>query len=412
MGAMTRYGAVLLACAALLPACQKTTEPTVAPTAQVRPPAKPGLSEQERTMAVKRLYQLGEDYFEVGDYPGAVALWRQVFLLLPADEAGDRLRHQLVARMAYGLMLAFEQTGQPAHLDQAEQFLERWVAKHEALFPTGPAREAERAQMYELIGQIAILRDRGAGEPDRLGPTQSEATIVGEFETLERAQADDHAGEEVGPDGIKREIVVPKNNRLASISDPRVRRWLSHPSPLGPSLMEGGDEPYSPTRPLVRAGVSKLATKGASARDERLARRQLRQVVRVARPRLEQCYAEALTRAPVLVSKLEVEVTIDEEGRVTQSKIEDGRLIDAVGDACVMWALMGAEPLPDTALASRVTLAMPVTFFIQNEARITPSMMPGPSGPSPANPGDTMLEYGADRQTKGDRGADVGEPQK
>ncbi len=159
-----------------------------------------------------------------------------------------------------------------------------------------------------------------------------------------------------------------------------------------------------------------MRSKGAASKDERLARAQVRQLVRVARPKLEQCYAEALARAPVLVSKVELGVTVGTDGAIADATFASGKVVDAVGNACVLWAVMEAKPpLPDERLATNVTLDLPVTFFIQNADGPRPDFAP-PSGGfldgGSANPGEALRQYGAGRATQSDAGANVGERQR
>ena len=394
--------------------CERKSTETPEPTAQAKASASQ-MSEQDRTLATSRLYLLGEQYFDRGDYVDAVAMWRQVFLLIPSGPEGDHLRHQLVARMGYGLLHAHAKSGDPQTLNWGVQMLERYVAKHEALFPDGV--EA-RGEIYELIGEMELALERGAAGDGGIegGGIVAPDEIEQEFVELGRTQqAADHAGEVVDESGLRREVVVKKQSRFATMEDPRVRSYLRSGSPLGDSLLAGGDSPYNPTRPLVRAGASRVRS-DAGAKDQRLARRQMRELVRHVRPRLEQCYAEALTRAPVLVSKIDLAVTFDEAGNVADTSVADGRVVDAAGNACVVWAVMEARPrLPEEALAAAVTVELPVTFFLQFSSGPRPDSYALPQGfldGGSANPGGAIQQYNGARMTRGDQSAGVGELQR
>lgn len=404
----------LVGALALASGCDRKSTNNPEPAAQSQAPVST-MSEQDRTLATSRLYMLGEQYFDRGDYVNAVAMWRQVFLLIPSGPEGDHLRHQLVARMGYGLLHAHAQSGNAETLNWGVQMLERYVAKHEALFPEDV--EA-RGEIYELIGEMGLALERGAEGGIASGELVEPEEIEREFVELGRTQAPapaDHAGEQVDEEGLRREVLVKKTSRLATMDDPRVRSYLRSGSPLGNSLLAGGDSPYNPTRPLVRAGTSRVRSY-AAARDQRLARRQIRELVRQVRPRLEQCYAEALTRAPVLVSKIDLAVTFDEAGNVADSSVADGRVVDAAGNACVVWAVMEARPaLPEEALASAVTVELPVTFFLQFSSGPRPDTF-APTGGwldgGSANPGEAIQQYNGARMTRGDRAASVGEKQR
>jgi hypothetical protein len=71
-----------------------------------------------------RIYTLGEERFAVGRYDDAVALWRHAILELPPTEANDELRHQLVLRLAYGQLMAWARSRDPAYVEDAKLMLE------------------------------------------------------------------------------------------------------------------------------------------------------------------------------------------------------------------------------------------------------------------------------------------------
>jgi hypothetical protein len=377
------------------------------------------VSKPSKSRALHRLFQLGAAHEQRGDHLGAVALWRQTFLMLPTGSEGDRLRQEILLRMTDALLAAHEADGRREHLVWGDQMLERYVAKHEALFGDEAQAVAKREELYARLGEFKVRLDVEsgdaalAGEDRRIGAPSDgpeTETIDEGFDALEsheheRSMAvDTHRGELVGAEGIHRNMTVRSRGRLATLDDPAVQRYLRHPSPMGQSLFVG-DGLYHPARVLVRKGPSRVATDALDQGDRGSARKQVFALVRQARSDLEVCYAEALTRAPDVVSRVEFDLTVDEHGKLLAMDITEGRVVDAVGNACATWAMMRAEVEPlqmEEQLAQRVEVRVPMTFFLEGAKGPSRSWLGGG-----ATPGDAIGEYDADRIKLHDAGAEV-----
>jgi hypothetical protein len=389
--------------------------------------------------ALHRLYQLGESLALRGDHVGAVALWRQTFLLLPSGPEADALRSKLVVRMSRGVLMAYQGTQNPAYLDWGRQVLERYLAKLDELH--GDHGIHGRSELFELLGELEAkleavettesARSRDAGQSELAdaakaggGPVDDarSTSIDGEAAPDDRDMATDidsafdnlhehentHRGEPVDPRGMSRSVVVRDRGRLARLDDPRVQRHLRHPSPLGQTLFESDYGRYHATRVLVRRGVSRALDPDSSHEERRAARRRAADAVRAARDKLATCYEEALSRKPQLVTRIAFELTFATDGSLDGVSIAEGHLVDAVGDACAMWAFMGVqlEPVAE-AMSSEVQVEVPLTVFLQPERgpyvapRIHYSQQPG------MGPGDTLFEYDLGRLYEMGRGIDV-----
>lgn len=345
-------------------------------------------------MAVRRLYQLGEANFARGDHEGAVALWRQTFLLLPRTAEGDRLRHALVQRLGFGLLSAYATDLDPGHLEWGQRVMERYLAKHEELFGDDTAARKAREPIYELLGDIELRLDEelnpGVGLSDVVVAVHDE--VENAFDEIQRDD-DWHTGEVLDDDGMTREVVV-KDSPFATGEEERVKAYLHDDRYMGPSMFDDDGEPLNLTRPLVRRGII-MAGRGAAAKDRRASHKYVAQLVKENRPALEQCYEELLTRAPVLAAKVKLTVSLDENGELAGLRVAEGHLGDAHGDACVYWAIARADgQAKPPQLTSAVDLELPITFFVQPERHISDTRWKGaPSAAGGSSMGDATFEF-------------------
>src|SRR5262249_12578407 len=117
-------------------------------------PAKKPAAKRSDVDEARRLYSIGEAELERGRAPEAVSLWRRAIVLLPATTDYDALRHKLVLRLGYGMLLASEQTGEPRFAIDGARLLDRYLVQHEQLFGFGPDAERERGEVYELLYEL------------------------------------------------------------------------------------------------------------------------------------------------------------------------------------------------------------------------------------------------------------------
>ena len=88
-------------------------------------------------------------------------------------------------------------------------------------------------------------------------------------------------------------------------------------------------------------------------------------LIETARPELRRCYEVAMTRDPIMVARVEVQLTVQADGRVSQPRLTDGSLVDAEGDACLAQALRDTA-LPSHELGQPLALVVPIQFFLQD----------------------------------------------
>src|SRR5690606_12138131 len=190
-------------------------------------------------------------------------------------------------------------------------------------------------------------------------------------------------GEVLDADGIERQVDVKRE--LARLDDPEVQAFLRHPSPLGASLFTGGDEPFNPTRPLVR-----YSRPAIEARLSPELRRYLWRRLDAVRGKLEHCYSSSLMRAPEIHVKKRVRLRADESGRLIVEDQGEIPLGDAQGDACVARAFAQASVARPELEAVEIDLK--ISFFIQPARYIQRSYLEGGGGI-----GDALHEYASDR---------------
>lgn len=358
----------------------------------------------------QRIYAVAEERYEAGAYADAVELMRHALLQLPATPEHDVLRHQLVLRMAHTQLRDHAATGEAAPLHDAQQMLTRYLERHEELFGEDARARAQRGEVYELL----FLVERGLEPPAdeaseaseqalaEAAPARADASVPAEPTGLaawaatvwdglagteapavataappsttsdEPSAPAPHAMRTVDAEGNeRRDVVVPKQRRLASLDDPRVVEQLRSrfSIPWGDLVLtKPGIELVHGPRALVR-GTSRLAGHGDRQR-HRLARRAGQSLVRGTREPLRGCYEAAFARQPIPETGSKVEASIHPDGSVSHVRIVDGGLVDGYGDACVIEVLDTAsiEPLAEVAEPVRVQVAL--TFFYESAVYI------------------------------------------
>jgi len=363
----------------------------------------------------QRIYMVAEERYAAGAYAEAVELMRHALLQLPATPQHDRLRHQLVLRMAHTQLRDHAATGEAAPLQDAQQMLLRYAGRHEALFGESQQARAERGEVYELLFLVEqrlepasdearaietpepdvlaaapipadepfaleplepVPSEEGlahsdaaaeAGEPTPVPepPPEDLVAAASDFDDEGPALSSTHGVDEEG-DQV-RDLVVHKGRRAPSIDDPGVIESLrsSFSTPWGTLVLtQPGVAMIHGPRPLVR-GSSRLVGQG-DMHDRQLARRAGQSLLHDARVSLRSCYAEAFARQPVIALQSTVEASIHPDGSVSHVRIVDGGIIDGYGDACVIEAMQGTtvEPLAEGEEPVRVELAL--TFFYES----------------------------------------------
>lgn len=334
-----------------------------------------------------RIYALAERRYAEGDYPAAVVLMQRALLQLPETAAHDARRHDLLLRIGHTQMRAWLLTGDEAFLLDAQRMLERYAEIHTELFGESAAAQAQRTDVWALLGQV----ERRLDEPERMaaedGAAQLQARRNAGFgvggDASDDEPVDDHRGEMLTPE-IEREVVV-KKRRLASLDDPRVLRRLRSDFSLAEAGLvltkaPGGEALHGP-RGLVRAGKPPTHVDvEAAAADQRLARHLGYRVLRTARPALRRCYEDAVARDPQMVADSTVEVSVLPDGQVGRARIVDGQLVDAQGDVCLVQQLERAR-LAEDSPPGEVRVRLALRFFFQQAHH--PDGPPG-NGPPPA----------------------------
>lgn len=365
--------------------------------------------------AAQRLYTVAEERYAAGAYAEAVELMRHSILQLPPSPEHDRLRHQLVLRMAHTQLRDHAATTSTAPLHDARQMLARYLERHEALFGQGQAARAERGEVYELLYLVERGLEQSAAADEALvtsaKPEPPADALAASLDTMTMAVHDEpghvddsealHGASEPAPartaaarttadepepepssstrrtdaDGNEvRDVIVRKKRKLASLDDPRVLETLKTDFPLawaGLVLTKPGVELVHGSRPLVR-GTTRLAGRGDRGRQQ-LARRAGRTLLQGARETLRGCYADAFARRPVAATESAVEASIHPDGSISHVRIVDGGLVDGYGDACVIEALQAAGTTPLPAAEEPVRVHVALQFFYESPVYIVES---------------------------------------
>ncbi|MCA9713131.1 MAG: hypothetical protein KC468_00375 [Myxococcales bacterium] len=336
------------------------------------------------TTHAKKLYALAEQRYAARDYVGAAALWRQVFLQLPSDEDGDALRHELVARMAHALTRDYTARGDASSLRAAQGLLERYLAKHEALFGGGP--ESTRAR-WELVGLLvdvetallshpirAEVATADASEPATDEGVSSDMLAASSDTPRARARARGRAPAVAGEDGVRViEVGVPEAPRheLGFIDGPGARAFMLHDGLHGASMFHEPRYLHGP-RVLVRLGPPGVSSDADSTRTRREARAQARAAVLALRPAIASCFAQAMGRVPRSWTRVTVDFTMLPDGRLERVRVTDGALLDVDGDLCLLESFEGAHAERPQG-SGRIAARVPLTVLYQQAFQIDPS---------------------------------------
>lgn len=334
------------------------------------------LESHSRTSS-SRIYTIAEKQAEHGKYADAVMLLRHAILQLPETQANDELRHDLILRMAYLELLAYESSGDRRFVEDAERMLNAYAARHLALFGESEKANAARGQVYELLYEVEQLLEPAEPDSEDDAETPSSPTKVASH-TVEEP-VDIHAGEEV--DAVMQRQVQVRKQRLADPDDARVRQRLQSSfsdSNAAFALTSGGTAEAHGPRPLVRASrFPSHVDAEASANERRLARKLGFALIRASRPHLRDCYASAFARNPKDVTHSTIEASIDADGNVIKPKIVSGGVVDGLGDVCVIEKLAAAEVDAEDARPG-VRVQMELVFFYEGakNVAIEPSSRP------------------------------------
>lgn len=311
---------------------------------------------------------LGEERYAEGRFDEAVALWGHAMLQLPADPSADIVRHKLVARMGYGLLQAHHATGDMSYLVDGQAMCELYVAKHEELFGDTESAKELRGEIYELLYEFDSRLD---GQMTMEEDEDEDATQIA---AADPPTADPPAASSSAPapeleDGEEYRLVKVRRIAWADPDDPRVRAFLRDQRFIGPSNLDHGQDEVHPRRVLVRVGaLPRPVAAKANARTRATARQAGLAAVEAARPALQRCYEVAMTRDPVIASRVEVTLTVKADGSVAHPRLVDGSVVDAQGDVCTIEALADAR-IESESLDAAVDVTMPLHFFYQDPTR-------------------------------------------
>jgi hypothetical protein len=301
----------------------------------------------ERVSDTESRYLLALTMFERGAYDDAAALFTQLFLSQPHDPSGDRLRHLLVQHIGWSMLGSYDVSGADSLLDGGESTLERYLVKHEQLFP---AALGQRVDIYALLDEYSLRRED-------VPPPDAEDRLYALFhETYANIERPTPRRSKSGEDRMIREIEVDAIP-WAKLSDPRVQRQLRDLRFIGASLMEQPGEPYNPRRVLVRGWAS-----GSKRGPSGPGRRQAYTTLRTARPTLERCYAAALGRGAEVVERVELALRWV-GGEVADVEVDRSGGLDEQASRCLVRALRNADVGADEETQAQLHL----TFFIQPE---------------------------------------------
>ena len=352
-------------------------------------------------MAVsRRVYELGEAAWSGGAKIEAVALWRHAFRTLPPEPKYDMLRHRMVVRIGYALIELHRLDGDVYHLQAGKEMVALWIELR-----AGEDQSAARDEAFELLGEFEIRLEtppaRSGGQDEHEAGEAARTQMLAGYEgaSADYRAEDLHSGEIVNAEGIHREIKV---SRWARLDDPKVAAFLRHPSPEGASLFDASPDAFNPTRPLVRAGVPRIA--GEGSQHWRTATKETWRIIREQRPALELCYASSMARAPTQVVRMQVTLEVDESGKVSASRTRGEILGDSIGDDCMRRAFERARVGASTLMGERLAV-IPLTFFIQ------PSRGPSPSAtPGAFTIGEAEQDYQRARVSETSMGSSQGRP--
>ncbi|HWB75437.1 MAG TPA: hypothetical protein VG755_10780 [Nannocystaceae bacterium] len=299
----------------------------------------------------KRLYTIGEQAMAKGKAAEAVALWRRAILLLPDTAEYDAVRHRLMMRLGYGLMVAYEQTGDRELGHDAVRMLERYADRHTQIFGDDRDKQKERAEIYELLGEAELQLERGVAKPVARVEHESPARI-----------------DEGAPANMDRTVVVPSKRKLKrpSVDDPKIRAklnsWATDPQ-TGLVLTRPTIAELHPARGLVRMQGIVRALEGTSG--DRLAlHHSARSAFVSVRPALRNCFDQAFARTPTEVVRTEAELVLEPDGSVSGAKIVGAPIVDGAGNRCVSETFADARIVAH-APAERVRVRVPLVFFWQ-----------------------------------------------
>lgn len=298
----------------------------------------------------KRLYTIGEQAMARGKAAEAVGLWRRAVLLLPDTAEYDAVRHRLMMRLGYGMMVAYEQTGDRAFGNDAVHMLERYADRHTEIFGDERDKQKERAEIYELLGEAELQLERGVG---------TKAAVV-EHSTPARI-------DEGAPANMDRTVVVPSKRKLKrpSVDDPEIRAKLNSfatDAQTGLVLTRPMLAEVHPARGLVRMQGIVRAIEGTVSGDRLALHHSARSAFVSVRPALRNCFDQAFARKPTEVVRTEAELVLEPDGRVSNAKIVGAPIIDSAGNRCVSDTLAVARIVAD-APRERVRVRVPLVFF-------------------------------------------------
>jgi hypothetical protein len=297
----------------------------------------------------KRLYTIGEQAMARGKAVEAVALWRRAILLLPDTAEYDAVRHRLMMRLGYGMMVAYEQTGDRDFGHDAVRMLERYADRHTQIFGDDRDKQKERAEIYELLGEAELQLERGV---------VAKATV----EPRTPAHVDEGA-----PANMDRTVVVPSGRKLnrPSVDDPEIRAKLNSfatDAQTGLVLTRPMLAEVHPARGLVRMQGIARAIEGTVGADRFALHHSARSAFVSVRPALRNCFDQAFARKPTAVVRTEAELVLEPDGTVSDAKIVGAPVIDGKGNRCVSETFADARVVA-RAPQERVRVRVPLVFF-------------------------------------------------
>jgi hypothetical protein len=113
-------------------------------------------------------------------------------------------------------------------------------------------------------------------------------------------------------------------------------------------------------------------------------------VLRTARDALKRCYASAFVRSPVAVAQPVVEFTVTPRGAIDKVRVVSGRLVDGLGDVCMVEQLAALRVATDVAPGERVRLRLPLVFFYEGAVQFDQTLTVPRLGPSKGDDGNSF----------------------
>lgn len=309
----------------------------VQPAAQQRPAPQP---DRRRQVESREIYELAEARFADGDPAQAAALMVRALDELPS-EVDPEVRHDLETRLTHMQLHAWERTRDLEMLLAARERLYLLLSTHRERTRDLQPVLAETLlgelfeQLYEVEQRLQpFVTDSPEVEAEQLAVLTEVANAPAQPQEEQHEKAVDEGEPRVSSGNVRQVRVRTKAQQR--LGDPDVQaRFRSAFSDPGPYLTRQNIDKIHGPRSLVRVV-------GAKHDGDDRAWHKARKYVRANREAFVACYEEAFARQPVVGLQLQLKLKT-EDGEIVSAYVEDGTLVDRVGDRCLKRALMQAR---------------------------------------------------------------------